>query len=302
MRSHSIFAITLLAKFAVAASLAFAQAGTSRAPVSVASNYTIVDSSTVVPFEPTKAFFVVSDGSHSEKIEAEFIPSFLAESGTQITGELWFAAGVLDISKWQGGFSAMLIFTNKEGKVATGVPQKFRRDAPEFFKGSLDLLKDFIRQRKETLRSVNQLAEARASNALRGVSLELAENELGKVINLEEEKTQLAEQLETIEKDLLNLRELIANARSQANPRSFIRRERELTVALRDLATITREVEGGEWARAATLEEELRRNEHLIEMTRFENVEDLQAELDRVKSRRIRLEQSTKLTEPTITN
>lgn len=262
--------------------------------------FVVVDRRIELSFNPERAFFLVDFGSSDvQRVEATLLPSMHGvmpnENGIGMRPRKWFAGAKVEVPRDATEVTSSLIVLGSKDKFESFGENRVSVRDPMLFGGSTELLREELLARKNLLRSWHTQVEAQDETLRRLRADADVIADLGRIVEAREEISNLKKAIEDNAKDQENLQDLVRLARNRPPPKNLVGRERELSTQSNQLFELTKTVENNESVRRGEAEDELRRKLALIEATRFDDYEELQRELIRIRKMRMDLEKGIPL-------
>ncbi len=239
----------------------------------------MLDDEVTPPFEPENTFFLLElPGQEVQRVRAVAVSPFTSADGR---GRSWTVGAEITIPEELKEFRYSIL--------VLGPAQQFFVVPERTWSGalpSIEQLRALLLEVKATLQSKEQGLTAALAEVRRLRADADAIANLGRIVEVEAQANVARGELESIERDRKNLRELLAQVKSAPPPKNYARREVELTSQIAELAAAAKSAEAGEVQRKAA---EQRRAE-LVNEAASEDLPALEVELERVRTEREALE------------
>ena len=240
------------------------------------SDVVVLSQSFEVNFAPEEAYFLIESETVNKKLRALLIPPFSKDEQDRKQDRWWMGAA-LKIPKENTPFDYSILLKGKADEVL--VLSGFSAGVADDYLNAMPKLLKEVENKKAVLKSWEVQVQAQADNLRRlRADAEVVAN-VGRIIELLEEIEATKYEIENLDKDIAVLQESFKQVKNQTSPKNFTRRELELTKQISELAQVVKSAESGESGRTVSTQSELQRKLALVESTRFDNEEQLRAEL-----------------------
>ena len=154
------------------------------------------------------------------------------------------------------------------------------------YKMSVESMKRHIQKRKDELNTwiVQNKAQAENLRRLRADAEVIAD--LARIVEINEEIDFIKYEVESIDRDIETLKGDFSLVKTMKQPVNYMRRELDLTKNYSEILDQVKLTEGNEQARRSQSQDEIQRKLRLVELTRFDDEEQLRQELINIKKSR----------------
>ena len=250
----------------------------------------VVDQIVKVDFPPEDAYLFVSfDQGIAMRVPAVMVPP-RGNEAQERTGGDWLVGTRLRVPRGRSTVTFNIVLVGAEDNYAFVPSTTWDLTTKQTFAGSTDLLREHLLQRKQVLQSWNVQLETQEKSLKRlRADAEVIAN-VGRILEVREEIESVEMQTAGLQRDIESLKQKLEIVKSLPMPRSYARREHELTEQLKELALAAKRIERSELQRRARAEENIQRQLTAIETTRHEDIAQLRKELAILRRKREILE------------
>jgi len=240
-------------------------------------NRSILDSTLLLPFEPKDACFIVYTSEGIKKIPA--VLTILPGVGDRLKGSKQYLVGGSIESSHAVTIQYVVSVNSQEGKnflsQVYNLPISFAElpTNAEGFRSLVISLRANLSTKKEEL--------DQESMSLKRLRLSAANAaEIGKIIEVEEETKRIKEVSEALRGDIETLQNALNAVKVIPAPHKFEKRKYELNQQLTQMAKAALFAEEGARQRSKDNEMDLDKKLSIVDLTRFEDLDELQREYD----------------------
>lgn len=246
-------------------------------------------------FVAEEAFFIIEMENSVRKVKAVMVPPF-GQDEPNTGGGKWHLGAFLQVPAQLTSLKYSVLVRGVDKYVEYVPNVSWELNTQNTFSGSVELLKGYLNQRRQVLRSwqAQMRVQDESLKRLRADADIIAQ--VGKIVEVKEEVDSIKGEINSLSRDAEVMHEFLKQVRNQAQPKNFSRREIDLTKQISELVQVVKSAEAGEGHRRKKSQSELDKKLALLEETRLDDEDNLRSELASLRARRIKLENASSST------